>query len=147
MFFSFATLVPGRLPGEVVMLRRTTRFLAARLFRHCLIGVVLGGAVFAFSVPPSMGQDATAARQTVRKVIQQGEPGKFDFYLLALSWSPSFARRRANATPAGVTRNAANGLMPLWCMGCGRSMSVVSHRTARYRRRGFRAPSSTRCST
>lgn len=73
-----------------------------RCLRHILLGVALGGAVVAFSAPPSLGQDAVtggqASRQAPRQVTQRGEPGKFDFYLLALSWSPSFceaSRERA----------------------------------------------------
>jgi ribonuclease T2 len=37
---------------------------------------------------------------------RQNEPGKFDFYMLALSWSPSFCADSAERVPAGSGQRA-----------------------------------------
>ena len=46
---------------------------------------------------------AGAAAQDPR----QNEPGKFDFYVLALSWSPSFCEQAGERAPAPAVRRAA----------------------------------------
>jgi ribonuclease T2 len=51
----------------------------------------LAAAVFMAALPPAAAQGiAQDATISARQVVKQGEPGKFDFYLLVLSWSPSF---------------------------------------------------------
>jgi ribonuclease I len=51
---------------------------------------------------------------------RQNEPGKFDFYMLALSWSPSFCADSAERLPAGSgqrvdpMRGAASFLCGPW---------------------------------
>jgi len=47
---------------------------------------------------------------------RQNEPGQFDFYVLSLSWSPSFARRRVSAARRRNS-SAALALIPSLCMG------------------------------
>jgi ribonuclease T2 len=89
---------------ELSMLRQVTRFTACFPFRHALIGIALVAALVA-----SQGAGAQervnrygdpVAAATARTA---GEPGKFDFYVLALSWSPSFCEvsheRYSNRTP------------------------------------------------
>src|SRR5476649_398720 len=102
-------------------------------------------------------------RQTQGSFAQdrrQNEPGQFDFYVLALSWSPSFceasqeraqqrghAQQRSyakNAVNSGrlterATRNAAGGRFPSWSTGCGRSTNTAFRPSARCRRRGSTA--------
>jgi ribonuclease T2 len=82
------------------MLRRTVR--SIRSFRHCLIGVALCGAVFVSAPPPSSAQDSVTAPRTTR-IVKHGEPGQFEFYLLALSWSPSYC---ATASERGGNRRS-----------------------------------------
>ena len=43
---------------------------------------------------------------------RQGEPGQFDYYLLALSWSPSFCADSAERDPARSARNPQCGPRP-----------------------------------
>ncbi len=61
----------------------------------CVVGVALVALLFA--PQPATAQDGAAAAHA-------GAPGRFDFYVLSLSWSPSFcaeaAERRAGATPS-----------------------------------------------
>ena len=58
---------------------------------------------------------------------RQNAPGEFDFYVLALSWSPSFCEAAAERGNSGrPRRNAAGGRIPSWCTGCGRNMSGLS---------------------
>ena len=65
-------------------------------FRQTVRPTVLLAAVFLIGVAPSAAQQKP-----------QGEPGKFDFYVLSLSWSPSYcdsvqeraAERRSEARP------------------------------------------------
>ncbi len=42
----------------------------------------------------------------------QGEPGQFDYYVLVLSWSPSFCADSAERNPAGAARNPQCGRRP-----------------------------------
>lgn len=88
------------------MLRRATRSLDRRFFCHCLIGlaqaVFLAGALFLTAQPPALADDVVAAASRPapsRQIVKQGEPGKFDFYLLALSWSPSFCAASRERNP------------------------------------------------
>jgi ribonuclease T2 len=134
------------------MLRRTNRSLDRRLFRphlirSCLIGlaqaVFLAGTVFLAALPPaaaqSVVQDATSTA-SARQVVKQGQPGKFDFYLLALSWSPSFCEA---SRERGVDRNndpqcgprpyafVVHGLWPQYERGFPRNCQVPSPRLPR----------------
>jgi len=43
---------------------------------------------------------------------RQGEPGRFDYYVLVLSWSPSFCADSAERDPAGAARNPQCGPRP-----------------------------------
>src|SRR3984893_3677647 len=43
---------------------------------------------------------------------RQNEPGKFDYYLLVLSWSPSFCAEGAERDPARAARNPQCGPRP-----------------------------------
>ena len=53
---------------------------------------------------------------------RQIEPGKFDFYVLSLSWSPSFCAAAARAyARQRQACNAARGPIRLSCTGCGRN--------------------------
>ena len=59
---------------------------------------------------------------------RQGEPGQFDYYLLVLSWSPSFCADSAERDPARAARNPQ----------CGpRSFSFVVHGLWPQYERGF----------
>jgi ribonuclease T2 len=84
------------------MLRRTDRSLLSPAFRNYLIRVAqvvfLASAVFVSALPPASAQDATLSAQS-RQIVKQGEPGKFDFYVLALSWSPSFCEASRERNP------------------------------------------------
>jgi ribonuclease T2 len=59
-------------------------------------------------LPDAVAQDTgqtvaqTSAKARTSRVVKQGEPGQFDFYLLALSWSPTFcaaSRERGSRRP------------------------------------------------
>jgi ribonuclease T2 len=85
------------------MLCQTARFPVLRFIRNGLSGVALSGAVFALSLSISTAQDRAptsgSAVAAGAATARQNEPGKFEFYLLALSWSPSFceaSRERAS---------------------------------------------------
>jgi ribonuclease T2 len=43
---------------------------------------------------------------------RQGEPGQFDYYVLVLSWSPSFCANSADRNPGGAARNPQCGRRP-----------------------------------
>jgi ribonuclease T2 len=88
------------------MLRRTARFSLIRFIRIGLSGIALSGAVFALSLSTATAQDRSATSgsavvaASAAAAAGQNEPGKFEFYLLALSWSPSFceaSRERASS--------------------------------------------------
>lgn len=85
------------------MSRYASRSLDHRFFRRHLIPLDLialaqtlfvAAAVFLAALPPAGAQDAGR-----RQIVKQGEPGKFDFYLLALSWSPSFCEASHERNP------------------------------------------------
>jgi ribonuclease T2 len=87
-----------------------TRSLDHHFFRRHLIPldlialaqtVFLAGAVFLATLPPAGAQGLAQATQTTsaRQITKQGEPGKFDFYLLALSWSPSYCAASHERNP------------------------------------------------
>jgi ribonuclease T2 len=101
------------------------------IFRAVLAALVLAVAA------PASAQDQ-----------RQNEPGQFDFYVLALSWSPSFCEAAAER---GGSRNASSqcGARPYSFVvhGCGRNTQRVFLSIARSRRRDSIAASSPRCST
>jgi ribonuclease T2 len=67
--------------------------------RFALCGVI-GSALLSMS-GPSVAQDR-----------RQGEPGQFDYYVLVLSWSPSFCADSAERDPARSARNPQCGPRP-----------------------------------
>ena len=72
-------------------------------FRRTVQAAVLLAAAFLIGVAP------TAAQQK-----PQGEPGKFDFYVLSLSWSPSYCdsvdeRAGERRTPARPDQQCEGG--------------------------------------
>jgi ribonuclease T2 len=82
--------VPPILPQAKVLPAFTRRLACA-----AIIGAAL-------SAPgPSAAQDR-----------RQGEPGQFDYYVLVLSWSPSFCANSADRNPAGAARNPQCGRRP-----------------------------------
>jgi ribonuclease T2 len=89
------------------MLRHAARSLDRQFFHRYLIPldlialaqtVFLAGAVFLATLPPAGAQETTQTT-SARQITRQGEPGKFDFYLLALSWSPSFCEAAHERNP------------------------------------------------
>lgn len=74
--------VTGRLVG--MRLRRVAA-IVARIARHCL----LGAGLIAATLQPSLATEPPEARNSV--------PGQFDFYVLSLSWSPSYCAGRSSA--------------------------------------------------
>src|SRR5690349_5927914 len=90
------------------MLRQIVHFPAFQALRHALIGLVVLGAAAMVS-PPANSQDAgrSGAQPATNRygdpVAPAAKPGQFDFYVLALSWSPSFCEaareRNANRRP------------------------------------------------
>ncbi len=86
------------------MLRQIVHFPAFQALRHALIGLAVIGAA-ALASPAAHSQDAgrsgssPATNRYGDPVAPAAKPGQFDFYVLALSWSPSFceASRERNA--------------------------------------------------
>ncbi len=81
-----------------------------------------------------MSQPAAAQDQ------RRGEPGQFDFYVLALSWSPSFCEAAAERSPDRVPQQQCNarpyhfivhGLWPQYERGFPRDCQVPSPRLNR----------------
>src|SRR5215471_352226 len=69
------------------------------LARHLACVGIIGGLL---GLPcPSAAQDR-----------RQGEPGQFDYYVLVLSWSPSFCADSAERDPARAARNPQCGPRP-----------------------------------
>ena len=66
---------------------------------------------------------------------QRNQPGKFDFYVLALSWSPSFCKD-TEERGRSATSSAAAAPTPSSFTACGRSMNAAFRAIARCRRRG-----------
>jgi ribonuclease T2 len=129
------------------MLRRPVRSLAVLAFRNCLIGVAICGAFFLSGFAPAMAQttqqDATGTATTStisgRQIVKQGEPGKFELYVLALSWSPTYceaSRERGNRRndPQCTTRPYAfvvHGLWPQYERGFPSNCQVPAPRLPR----------------
>ena len=74
---------------------------------------------------------------------RQNAPGEFDFYVLSLSWSPSFCEAASERGNSGRSQrpNAAAGRSPSWFTACGRNMSAAFPNIASGRRRGSPATS------
>ena len=78
---------------------------------------------------------------------RQSAPGQFDFYVLSLSWSPSFC---AGVAERGARNaNVQSGRDPFLSsfMGCGRNMTTASRSIAKFRPRGLIAAWFPPCST
>src|SRR5258706_14597241 len=69
-------------------------------FTRHLAGAAIIGSLLAAS-SPSAAQDR-----------RQGEPGQFDYYVLVLSWSPSFSADSAERDPSRTARNPQCGPRP-----------------------------------
>ena len=82
---------------------------------------------------------AARSAQDQRREQRQHQPGQFDFYVLALSWSPIVLPGQRRARPRSRASNAARGPIPSSCMACGRNTSAASRAAARCRRRGSTA--------
>src|SRR5258708_31793211 len=73
---------------------------------------------------------------------RQNESGQFDYYVLSLSWSPTFCEASGErGTPPQQQCGARS-----WCTGFGRNTRRDSRNSASSRRRGSTAISSPRCS-
>ena len=64
--------------------------------------------VLALTIPGVLAQDA-----------RQNEPGKFDFYVLTLSWSPSFCEASAERSRTGTSQREQCGDRPFSFVGHG----------------------------
>ncbi len=83
-----------------------------RLLLMALVGL---GGVFIFGAGSASAQDR-----------RQNTPGEFDFYVLSLSWSPSFCEEASERGNSGRSKaSAAVGRFPSWCTACGRNMSTA----------------------
>ena len=78
---------------------------------------------------------------------RQNQPGQFDFYVLALSWSPSFCEAAGERGTPRSSNAALRGAIRSSCTGCGRNTAGAFPNSARCRHRGSTAISSRRCST
>src|SRR5256712_11488613 len=67
--------------------------------RHIACAAIIGSLIAASG--PSAAQDR-----------RQGEPGQFDYYVLVLSWSPSFCADSAERDPSRTARNPQCGPRP-----------------------------------
>jgi ribonuclease T2 len=75
------------------------RHILPQIRRHLACAAIIGCAL---STPGS----------SVAQGRLQGEPGQFDYYVLVLSWSPSFCAERTERNPAGAARNPQCGQRP-----------------------------------
>jgi ribonuclease T2 len=97
-------------------------------------------------LPPRYDFSARASAQTSRseaaqnRSASQHEPGRFDFYVLALSWSPSFCEAAAERAPDRVPREqcgarpysfVVHGLWPQYERGFPRDCQVPAPRLPR----------------
>ncbi len=108
------------------------RRMTARLQR-----LVFGLAVLMLGVGATHAQDR-----------RQNETGQFDFYVLALSWSPSFCegRGRALEEPLGAAAMRRQALLLRRPRPAGPSTSRAFRNIASVRRRGSIVASFPRCS-
>ena len=100
---------------------------------------IVAGLAFAVSL------SATACVAASAQDARQDEPGKFDFYVLSLSWSPSYCAAAMTAA-APAARNAGRGLIRSSCTGCGRNMKRDFRNIVCSRHRGFIMASWNPCS-
>jgi hypothetical protein len=105
-----------------------------------MLKTVVGAAFVAF-VFVAAGSSAPAQES------RQNEAGQFDFYVLSLSWSPSFCAAAAERDGARARPcNAARGPIRSSCTACGRNTTRDFRNIARSRRRDSTAASFLRCS-
>jgi hypothetical protein len=87
--------------------------------------------VLLVALPRSLAEDA-----------RQNGAGQFDFYVLSLSWSPSFCAAAAEDQRC----NAERGRIHLSSTGCGRNTTKDFQNIAKSRRRDCTAASFLPCS-
>jgi ribonuclease T2 len=102
-----------------------------------MVGIGRTAALAVFFVAIALGA-ASAQQQAPQPSQQRNQPGKFDFYVLALSWSPSFCReseergREANEQCRGRPYSfVVHGLWPQYEQGFPRDCQVPSPRIGR----------------
>jgi ribonuclease T2 len=109
-----------------------------------MVGIVIRAAAFAvfflavaLSAAPAQDR-APNTRQETRQETRQHQPGQFDFYVLALSWSPSFCqataeRGRESAEQCGGRPFSfvVHGLWPQYERGFPRNCQVPAPRLNR----------------
>ena len=84
----------------------------------------LAVSVLLAAMPRALAEDA-----------RQNEAGQFDFYVLSLSWSPSFCGRPPSGAACEEQRcNAERGRIHLSSTGCGRNTKKDFQNTAKSRR-------------
>ena len=64
-------------------------------------------------------------RQPAQDRRAQHQPGQFDFYVLALSWSPSFCQDSEERGREAREQCGAAGPIRSWCTACGRNTSAA----------------------
>ncbi len=87
-------------------LATSTHLVSRHLLRHLIAAATVAAFVFMLSAPGVLAQDA-----------RQNQPGQFDFYVLSLSWSPSFcdaAGDRAQRQPECGERPYSFVVHGLW---------------------------------
>jgi ribonuclease T2 len=105
------------------------------------MGFVCRTAAFAFAliaIAPGIAcaQEMQSPSQSVMRVPQRNQPGQFDFYVLSLSWSPSFCRDSEERGRNGGEQCSAarpysfvvHGLWPQYERGFPRDCQVPSPR-------------------
>ena len=127
------------------MLRQIVRLPAFQFLRHALIGLAIIGAAALVS-PAAYSQDADrsgsppATNRYGDPVAPATKPGQFDFYVLALSWSPSFCEasreRNANRRPDQLCSGrpyafVVHGLWPQYERGFPSNCQQPAPRVAR----------------
>ena len=107
------------------------RHAAGSRCRRCADRLLTAGDALAQRPPYRERPEATAAMTTAAAAGARARAGVFDYYLLALSWSPTYCADIGEQR--ATIRNAAargTGPMPSCCTGCGRSTSAAGRRTA-----------------
>lgn len=110
--------------------RTRLRRIGRALLALALMAPVLLPAVLA-PVTPAFAEARSAPRRDARPADSRGTPGEFDFYVLSLSWSPTYCedqgRRAANEEQCSLARPYAfvvHGLWPQYERGFPRSCQV-----------------------
>jgi ribonuclease T2 len=104
-----------------------------------MVGLVFRTAAFAVLLTAiALGSAAAQEQQDRQQSQQRNQPGKFDFYVLALSWSPSFCRdteergRQSNEQCRGRPYAfVVHGLWPQYERGFPRDCQVPAPRLNR----------------